>query len=341
MTVDPEYGLAPLPDEGVPGPCARPSRHFFVPLLAGLITGSVVLVGLLVRLPYAIFSPGPAHAIFPILSIEGAPTYESEGELYFTTIRINETVNLVTWAWAQLTPNTELVDLDTVRPPGQTDEESHDRNALAMDESILNAQYAALTHVGYTDIPFEGDGARIEEVVPGYPAEGVLEVADLIIEADGVAIAFSEQLGEIVRDRAVGDTVDLRVLRDDEELALTVATAGSAEGTPLVGIATSTENLRFEFPVEIVIDSAGVGGPSAGLMYSVAIVDLLTEGDLTGGHLIAGTGTISPDGSVGQIGGIAEKVVSAIAEGAEYFLAPSGDATRAAAAAGDDLVVLR
>jgi PDZ domain-containing protein len=179
---------------------------------------------------------------------------------------------------------------------------------------------------------------EVVQLLEGAPSAVVLEEGDIITSVEGVEVDVAQDIGELLSDNKPGDVVPVTVLRGSTPLDVDVELTHAADDPerPLVGITAQTINP--EYPVDI--NSSNVGGPSAGLMYTLGIIDLLTPGDLTHGHVIAGTGTMSPDGSVGSIGGIRQKVVAAEAAGAEIMLVPVNNYEEALTAPRQDMELI-
>ena len=199
------------------------------------------------------------------------------------------------------------------------------------------AAYVALDHLGY-DVSIEGSGAVVVQVVEGSPADGVLETGDTIVAIDGETVELTEQVAEIVGSRAPGDTIVMTIEDSDgvtRDVEVTLAAREDDPDAGFLGVATVTRDLDFNLPIDVEIDSGNVGGPSAGLAFTLAILDVLTPGDLTGGDLVAVTGTIGPDSTVGAVGGVAQKVVAAAEAGAEVFIVPRSELEQATGAGAD------
>ena len=189
-----------------------------------------------------------------------------------------------------------------------------------MVDSQHEATAAALNELGYDT------GAQVEvvEVIDDGAADGVLQAGDVIVAIEGIAVESGAQLREAIQD-AAGETISLTIQRAGEqsEVQLTPQkTTADGVDTWLIGITLATE---YDFPIDVTIQLDDVGGPSAGMMFALGIVDMLTEGELNGGENIAGTGTISADGTVGPIGGIRQKLYGARDAGADFFLAPASN----------------
>jgi PDZ domain-containing protein len=210
-----------------------------------------------------------------------------------------------------------------VRPVGQSPEEYQRVAQNDMVESKNTAVYVALTHLGY-DVTYSGQGVEVASVLEGTPAADALQVGDVITAIDGQQVDLATDAVAIIQSHAIGDTITLTVQRGDQTLDIPVTLVPNTQDAtrPMVGFGAVTYQLSYNFPVDVEIDSTNIGGPSAGMMYTLAVIDVLTPDDLTKGHRIAGTGTISSDGSVGAIGGVRQKVEGAAAAGAEYVLVP-------------------
>lgn len=328
----------------------------------------VVLVGVLmlfgiaaaiawpINLPYYALAPGPVYDVddFVVIDdadvptgglVEGESAAGGEGELFFLTVSLAE-VNLFEYIGGLIDESVDLRPREVIRPTGVSQDDLRRQNIDLMVQSQQDAIFVALTKLGY-EVTFSGEGARIIEVTPGSAAEGVLEPEDIIVEVDGEPIQFSTEAVEQVGGRAVGETLTLKVNRpinDTEfetfEVSVTLGPHIDDPERGMIGVLLTNARVDIDFPVDVVIDSQNIGGPSAGMMFTLEIIDLLDEGDLTKGHRIAGTGTINTDGDVGAIGGIRQKVFAAIDAGADYVLVPLGNFDDAADAAGDRIDVI-
>jgi PDZ domain-containing protein len=310
----------------------------------GVLFGlGVVVIGSVVKLPLLIESPGPTYNTIgevdgqPMIVITGTRTFPTDGNLDMTTVSVRGGNTggvylgeaLLSWAL----PTGAVVPRESVYGPDIDPDEIEQRNdqlfALSQSDSIAAA-------MGELGIPTE-QSVVVTVVGGGTPADGIVEAGDVIVAVDGTEVAEPADVGDVVRGHQVGDTVVLDVLRTGEpgtqptRERLEVVTAANpdlaaenpdAPPVPYIGIVVSTQ---FEAPFEIDFTLDNVGGPSAGMMFSLAIVDMLTEGPITSGGHVAGTGTITPEGVVGPIGGIRQKLVGARDAGAGLFLAPRGN----------------
>ncbi len=213
-----------------------------------------------------------------------------------------------------------------IRPSNISPDEYREANRQSMDDSKDTAIAVALRYLGY-EITDAGEGVLVTSVLEGTPADGVLEPDDVIVAVDGVPVFISSDGVNAITANEIGDTIGLTVERGDEtlDLQVTLIEHTQSPGRPMVGFTPETYNRTLVLPFEIDIDTQNVGGPSAGMMYTLTIIDLLTEEDLTRGNVIAGTGTILSDGTVGGIGGVRQKVVAAQAAGARYILVPESN----------------
>ncbi len=273
----------------------------------------------LVDLPFYVLSPGPADDALPLIDIDGRETYASEGRLLFTTVYAGPG-NVYDVMRASVDDAARVLPESFFLAPGQTDAEYDVQQRSAMDQSKLDAAAVALAQV--TRYPERhGFGAVIESVIPGTPAYGRLFPGDLVVSAAGREIGSIDDLSEAIHQAGIGGELALQVRPiEGGELRRVVVRPALIDGDLLIGV-VPIEN----FPFDVRIESGDVGGPSAGLMWAVGIVDLLTPDDLTGGRTVAGTGDIDLDGNVGAIGGITEKLVAAERAGAELFFVPEAN----------------
>jgi PDZ domain-containing protein len=273
----------------------------------------------IIQLPYYSVGPGPASEVTPLISVTGHTVYPSSGKLVMTTVRFYK-VTALSAIGAWLDPNKTVVSEDVLYPPGQTQQQEQTRSISQMDQSKIDAAYVALhTLAGYPNV--HGTGALVESTVSGCAADGKLFSGDVVNQINGTPISSQAQAGKVLDQQKVGEPLDFRVTAagQTEHVTLSRAICGGSKG-PLVGV-----RLIDPFPFRVEISSGAIGGPSAGLMWSLGLYDELTPGDLTGGATIAGTGTIDLGGNVGPIGGITDKVVAAEGVGATVFLVPQAN----------------
>ena len=297
----------------------------------GLALGSMVLLclmilgGSLMPVPYVIERPGPAIDVLgeyedeQILVIDGAETHATDGELMMTTVSVDGgpgyRVTPVEVVASWFDRGQAVLPREAVFPAGQTREETVLTNSVAMSTSQQGAVAVALDELGIEYEPVVMVGGVEQDA----PADGVLEGGDVVLSVNGSAAETVEGYRELARATEEGDDVQMRVRRGEEVLDLAVPTE-EVDGAPRMGIVLSA---GYDFPMDVEITVGEIGGPSAGMMFSLSVYDELTPGALTGGHRIAGTGTIDAEGAVGPIGGIRQKMVGAHESDAEFFLAPS------------------
>lgn len=288
-----------------------------------------------VELPYLAWSPGPISDAADTIVVEDVPVFPPDGELLMLTV-VSQDVNIFEAVIAGFDPTIDLVRKQAVRRVGESDEEYRNRVLQQMDDSNFRSVAVALDYLGYELVPSE---VVINEFVEGVPAEQVLELGDTIKAINGAPITTVAEIRSQIEGLMPGDTIQVTIDRAGVESSVFVELAEREEepGVPLIGVVLG-ELTQPPFPVEI---SAGnVGGPSAGMMHTLAIIDTLTEGELTRGHVIAGTGTIRLDGTIGSIGGVRQKVVAAEAAGAAYLLVPASNYESALTAERDSMEIV-
>ena len=351
MTDTPHPLVDVRPDDGPPPapPPRRPRRRW---LIVVVVVAALLGVGLVaassIELSYYAVGPGPVEDVGGVVSVRsGADTFAADGDFYFLTVILEE-VNVLEYLDAALNPEVDLRPRADIRPDGVSPEQLQRANRESMQESQERAIFVALTRLGY-DATLTGEGALVVGLVEGSPAEGLLQTDDVIIGFDGEDISLAGDAVAQVTARRPGDRVTLTVLRagedgEDEEVEASLVLGENPDDSDrgFIGVYLDTLNRRAEFPIEVEINAGNIGGPSAGLMYALGILNLLTEDDLTRGYQIAGTGTIQdPEtGAVGPIGGIRQKVYAAIDSGAEFVLVPEGNYDDARDAAGEDVTVV-
>jgi Lon-like protease len=282
-----------------------------------LLLAIVVVLGAAIRLPYYTISPGAALDLNARVKVEGAKTYDTSDEIMLLFVRERARVNVWRWIQAAIDPDIDLFK-EKEFTGGQSPEEVRVESDADMARSQLAAKKVALEAAGYT-VP-AGEGLQALAVQPSRPAEGVIEPGDVLLSVDGRPLAAPNDLSDTVRAKKVGDPASIRLLRGGSEQTVNVTTEAGDDGKPVIGVIISG---RYDFPIDVNVDTSQIGGPSAGLAMTLSILDQLTPGDLVGGKRVAVTGTIAEDGSVGEIGGISQKATSAKAAGAELFIVPA------------------
>jgi PDZ domain-containing protein len=303
-------------------------------IIAGLLTLGT-LAAAFVQVPYFLLAPGSVRSTEGLVSVEGVPTYESDGQIDFTTVSVRRATALqALMGW--LDPTVDVVDEDTILG-GQTQDENRARNLQQMADSKEIATAVALEALGY-QVDEQGSGALIVNVVADTPAAATLHPGDVVVSADGRPIQLSSDLVAVISERRPGDVVTLGLQRSEhetEDVQVELVARPDDPERAMLGVSLETFRLRYEFPFEVTIDSGTVGGPSAGLAFTLGVIDVLTPGSLTGGLQVATTGTMDSSGNVGAVGGVQQKTVAVRRAGASLFLVPSSEVDEARKYAGD------
>ncbi|MGC5048606.1 YlbL family protein [Micrococcus porci] len=301
----------------------RPGR---TPVSGRLALGSAALA-LVLPVPYILEGPGPAIDVLgeqdgtPVLTVEGGTADPGEGRLDMTTVLVSGPPGGTTGLGDLVTALTDgTVDAqprELVHPSGVSADTVAQSNAAAMTDSQDVATAAALRALG-RDVPAH---LAVHATVPGAPAEGILRVGDVILAAAGRSVTDMAGIRAAVDAAGPGDLA-LTLRRDGAERQVSVPVTAADPATGRSWQLGVLLEQRFDLPVQAEFALEDIGGPSAGMMFALAVIERLTPGDMTGGARIAGTGTITADGVVGPIGGIPQKVQGAARDGADVFLAP-------------------
>src|SRR3954453_8894243 len=322
-----------------------------------LSAGLVVVLGILTSVlpvPYVVLVPGPvtdtlgttgAKPVVPVVSATGAQTYPTQGHLYLTTVGIvpgqcdaHPTLWQALRAWWR--KDEAVQPHQALCPPGDTPQQVQKENEREMSQSQRDAITAALLELGYKPVT---QHIIVGDVSSGLPAEKVLEQGDVIDTIDGQKVTDIAKLHALINARPVGSRLSLGITRNGKHRTVQVRTVRSTDGSnrPLVGIEPDLVATFGKVNVKIGLNPADVGGPSAGLAFTLGIIDKLTPGSLTGGRTVAGTGTIDAFGIVGPIGGIQQKIAGAVRAGATVFLAPASECGDAASVAPKSLTLVK
>lgn len=311
-------------------------------MVAVLLLVSAVVGAALVPVPYVALRPGSVRPVTERVRVEGSPTYPPSESIAYTTVSVGSASMLEALAgW--LDDDVDVLPEERVRGD-RSEQENRRYNAQLMDTSKLIAVAVALDRLG-EDVEISTTGAIVRQMAEGSPAASVLEVDDVIVAVDGNAVDEIGEVGELLQPGGPGATHTLTVERPaggDTRLEVDVTTV-AAEDDPtraIIGIAPEDRISEFDFPIDVTIDSGTVGGPSAGLAFTLAVLDVLTPGELTGGHRVAVTGTMGLDGVVGPVGGGAQKAIAVRNEGYEVFLVPSDELEEVREAVGEDVEVI-
>ncbi|GCD83459.1 SepM family pheromone-processing serine protease [Parageobacillus thermoglucosidasius] len=292
-------------------------RVYVMTFFMGVI---VALLLIFIKLPYYVTMPGTAQDLKPLVHVENGD--KDEGELMLTTVKMGR-ANVVAYLLAHIRSFYELHPLDEIKQEGETDEEYTMRQFQLMEQSKEAAIVVAYKKAG-KPVSYKAKGVYVMSVVPHMPAYGRLKVGDRIVAIDGKKMDTSEQMVQYIRTKKKGDHVSIMFERGKKKKVETLALMPFPHDPKQIGVGIS---LATDYDVvtnpPVRVNSEQIGGPSAGLMFSLEIYNQLVDEDITKGHKIAGTGTININGEVGPIGGISQKIVAADKEGAEIFFAPN------------------
>ncbi len=296
---------------------ATPRNRALIAAAALFFLVGLVVAAWSVELPLIAYSPGPVSDAADSVVIEGAPAYAPGGELVVLTVA-GQDINPFEALISAIDPSVDVLARQAVRRPDETDEEYRRRNLQLMDQSTTAAITVALQHVDTEDYE---PSVFITGYAADTPAGQTLEIGDRIVTFAGEEIAATGDLAAAMSDFMPGDLADIEVERQGRRVAHRIELAAREDepASPMIGVFVR------QLPFWVDVDSGIVGGPSAGLMYTLAIIDVLTPGDLTGGRIVAGTGTIDNEGNVGAVGGVRQKVVAAEAAGAHVMLVPEAN----------------
>lgn len=292
-----------------------------------VILFAVLIAVNFIQLPYYFSVPGDAQVLTDVIEVEDG--YGYEGSFALTTIRMGQ-ANTVNYLWSLLSDRRELMHEDEVRPPGESDDMYHHRQMMLMTSSQEQAILVAYEAAGL-EAEFEEYGVMVTSIIPGMDAEGKLEPGDLIVSINGEEIREIGSMFEELEDSDRGDVVTVGYEREGEpgeaeiEMQEFPEDLGAEEDAAGLGISNPVTDRELLRDPDVEIETDQIGGPSAGLMFSLEIYNQLTEEDITNGLKIAGTGSISEDGNVGRIGGVKQKVYASDEDGVDVFFVPVED----------------
>jgi Lon-like protease len=304
------------------------SRRTWTLLVSLGLAMALGLLGALATVPYVALRPGPTFDTLgvvagkPVVDIKGTQTYPTSGHLNMTTVSVVDNVTLYGALALWISGRSALIPRDEIFPPGLSERQVQKQNQQQFQDSEANAKAAALRYLGF---PIK---VVVGQMVPDSASSGKLAAGDRLLAVDGEEVRSAQQVVDRLAGSHPGQLVQLRVQRGDvppQEMAITLG-AGAQPGRGYLGIGLAE---RPDVKFDVTITLADVGGPSAGLMFALAIVDKLTPGALAGGTFVAGTGEIASEGQVGPIGGISLKMIRAREAGASVFLVPAGNCPEA------------
>lgn len=302
-------------------------RGWTVLVGALLVALLVFLVG---RAPvkYVVLGPGPTFDTLgsydkqQVIQVTGTPTTHSDGQLRMVTVNVTDDIDLLQAIRAWFDPEEKVLPRELIYPPDTTNEQVEEENKEAFTQSQSSAETVALRELGY---PVK---VTVKEVAADGASNGILAAGDVIVSVDGQNVTSLQKLQELVRAKPAGTALTVVRQRDGKDDSVQITTKKGDDGSGRIGV--TAEN-KQPHPFDVKYHLENVGGPSAGLMFALGTIDSIDKQDLTGGKVIAGTGTIDDEGNVGVIGGIAQKLVGAHDDGATYFLTPAGNCDEAKA----------
>jgi PDZ domain-containing protein len=324
------------------------SRRGITLLTAGVLVLVLGVLAFVLPVPYVVLVPGPVTDTLgsvgstKVISVNGAQTYDDSGHLYLTTVGVipgscskNPTLEEALRAWFD--KHEAVQPKQAICPPGQSSQSVAQENADEMTQSQQDAVTAGLLYLHYKPATQQ---ISIGQVTQTAPAAKVLRTGDLIVSVDGTAVTGLDQLHTLISARPAGTALAMTLDRHGKKVDVKAKTYSDG-GRTVLGFQPDL-HATFKTPdVKIGIDPNSVGGPSAGLAFTLGIIDKLTPGSLSGGRTIAATGTIDGFGNVGPIGGIQQKIAGATGQGATVFLAPASECADARAAAPKSLVLVK
>lgn len=314
-----------------------------------VFTVVTTLVLSLLPAPYVIDQPGPTYdtlgevetdqGAVALISAPNTPEYPQSGQLRLTTVtRVGNPNSLPSWwsvmgAW--VTREKSVMPVDAAFPPGRTVEQNREAARIDMENSQQEAVAAAFS---YLNVPYSSF-VRVEGVIDGGPSEGVIQDGDVIVDAAGVPVADVTQLRALIAENGVQQAITITVDRDGSERQVQVIPRMSDGPNPIPAIGVLVSG-RYSFSTPIDIQLENVGGPSAGLIFALGVVEKLTPEEVVPPAVIAGTGTITASGDVGGVGGVRHKAFGAAEAGARMFLIPRDncDQVRGVNISGMDIV---
>ncbi|MFW5984893.1 MAG: PDZ domain-containing protein [Halanaerobiaceae bacterium] len=304
------------------------NKKFSFSKIFRVVISIIILFLLLNVIPtgYNLLAPGIVQDLSEIITVENGNS-DHEGAFYLTAV-VSPQAHV--WDYIYVTlfnpRDIELVPREEQIPPDVDRNEFQEIMFEMMEESQKQAQAIAFEKAGI-DYEVNGDGVEVVEFVPEGTAEEFLEKEDLITEIDGQKVEFATDAVDLIQKREIGDSVEITVLRDEEELTFSLSTKEleNNPGLPSIGVYITTKNLEFDFSRNVNFSTEGIGGPSAGGMFVLEIYNQLVDGDITSGLNIAGTGSVSMDGKINEISGVKQKVIAAQKENIDIFFVPQAN----------------
>jgi PDZ domain-containing protein len=289
-------------------------------LVAGLLVAAVAVAFWILPTESYIFLPNRAHAVAPLVEVKGGKD-PKDGGIYYVDVLVRK-ATLLERLFPGLRKGATIVPADQVRPPGVSEDQRRREELQEMQMSQRVAAAVALRELGYKVVA-KPIGARIEFVDPESPAAGKLLPGDVVTSAGGKPVRGPAGLRRAIRESGTARDVPLVVKRGDERVEVSVRPKLGPQGTPMIGVIVS-QAADIKLPVDVKIDTNGVGGPSAGLAFALDLMEELGH-DVDHGNRVAVTGALELDGTVGEIGGVKQKTIGVERAGIKVFLVPAGD----------------
>ncbi|GIL27710.1 YlbL family protein [Actinocatenispora comari] len=313
-------------------------RRGWTVLIGTVLVALLTAASLLVKVPYVALGPGPTVDTLgtvdgtKIITVQRGTASKSTGQLRLVTVSVSDDLTLWTALYDWWDDRYAVVPRDAVYPPDQTEQQTDKQQQQQFQDSQTAAETAAYRELGCAvDV-------TVKSVAAGSGAAGKLKAGDVLDSVDGKPVTSTQNLVTLVQDKAVGSTREIGYTRDGKARTATITTGKGDSGKAALGV-TVTEKQPCKYRVKVSLGE--IGGPSAGMMFALGIVDTLTPADLTGGKVIAGTGEIDADGKVGPIGGIQQKLLGARRDGATVFLTPAGNCAQAKGSVPDGLKLVK
>jgi len=310
-------------------------RLLLAPLGVLLLLGTTASGAALALTNDGMEAPGVAIPVGPMVEVPAQYDHPYSGSLVLTTVIPQAPIMAWEWALGQITPAIHIMPPQQIVPPNTSYQQIARQGDQMLNQSEIAAVAEGMRLAGY-DVKSVGKGTKVLSILPHSHASGILMPGDVIVVMDGAPIQTDSDLIAQVGKLSYPVTVHLVIQRDGSQTKVDVPLMApdNPGGHPLIGITVDSAGVDVKLPFPVSINTQKIaGGPSAGLMFTLGVYNALTPGDITGGRVIAGTGTINLDGTVGPIGGVQQKVVAAELAGAQYFLVPTGNYADALAAA--------
>jgi PDZ domain-containing protein len=340
-----DASLLERPDEVELAPEPAPITPRAITLAVSTVLMALVVAGCaLIPVPYAVTSPGPTRDTLgmeqgkPLIEVHGVPTYKSTGKLLLTTVSVaggpGYPVGVGAAVEGWFDGARAVVPVEQMFAPTESRNQVDQRNQAAMISSQEDATVSALEELGYT-VPTV---LKVSDTMEGSGARDVLKAGDVLVALDGAAMTSFSELSAAMDKVTPGDAVTVGFERDGVRQDVPLTTTDDGQGRALLGVLIDPV---FQLPVDVKIQIEDIGGPSAGTMFALGIIDTLTPEDEANGVTVAGTGTMDLTGEVGPIGGIRQKLVAASRAHATWFLAPESNCNEVVGHVPDGLHVAR